>query len=230
MQSQAGATGVLAGAVLADSTERPIADAEVALPALRLRTRSDSMGVFTLRGVTAGRHVVVVRAIGYGDLSMPVLFRRGETLTIDVLLTAPAQRLSPVDVVAPKASGNNPRIAEFDERRKIGFGEFLTQEDFAKAEGRNMLNVLTSRIPGVRIVGTGRRTLVSSRGVISFSRSQCPIRVIFDGIPDAAPLDLDSIEPSTIAAAEYYTPATLPAQFNFGGNSPCGTLLLWSRW
>jgi hypothetical protein len=48
--------------------------------------------------------------------------------------------------------------------------------------------------------------------------------------PGAAPLDLDSIEPSTIAAAEYYTPATLPAQFNIGGNSPCGTLLLWSRW
>ena len=90
-----------------------------------------------------------------------------------------------------------------------------------------MLDVLTSRIPGVRIA-QGR--LVSGRGVISFSRTICPIRVIFDGIPDAALLDLASIEPSTIAAAEYYTPATLPVQFNFGGNSPCGTLLLWSRW
>jgi hypothetical protein len=126
------------------------------------------------------------------------------------------------------ALGRN--LVAFEERRKIGFGKFLTQEDFAKAEGRNLLNVLTSRIPGVRIAGTGRRTLVSSRGSISFSQPQCPIRVIFDGSPDATPLDLDSIDPSTIAAAEYYTPATLPKQFDFRGNSPCGTLLLWSRW
>jgi hypothetical protein len=121
-------------------------------------------------------------------------------------------------------------LADFEERRKMGFGRFLSQEDFAKAEGRNMLNILTSRIPGVRIADTGRRILVSSRGGISLSRRQCLIRVIFDVIPDAAPLDLDAIDPLTLAAAEYYTPATLPAQFNFGGNSPCGTLLLWSRW
>jgi hypothetical protein len=111
----------------------------------------------------------------------------------------------------------------------MGFGKFLTPEDFVKAEGRNMLDVLTSRIPGVRIAGSGRRILVSSRGSISFSQAQCPIRVIFDGMPNAAPLDLESIDPSLIAAAEYYTPATLPAQFSFG-ISPCGTLLLWSRW
>ena len=92
-----------------------------------------------------------------------------------------------------------------------------------------MLNFLTSRIPGMRIAGTGRRTLVSSRGSISFSQRQCPIRLIFDGMPNAGPLDLDSIDPSTIAAAEDYTPATLPAQVSFG-ISPCGTLLLWSRW
>jgi hypothetical protein len=52
--------------------------------------------------------------------------------------------------------------------------------------------------------------------------------VIFDGSLDAAPLNLDSIQPATIAAAEFYTPATLPFQFAFAG-SPCGTLLLWSR-
>jgi hypothetical protein len=120
-------------------------------------------------------------------------------------------------------------LVDFDERRKMGFGRFLTQDDFAKAEGRNILNLLTSRIPGMRTSGTGRRTLVSSRGPTSVSQRECPIRVIFDGMPNAGPLDLDSIEPSTIAAAEFYTPATLPFQFAFGG-SPCGTLLLWSRW
>jgi hypothetical protein len=131
------------------------------------------------------------------------------------------------NAMARTALGRN--LAAVDERRKMGFGKFLTQEDFAKAEGGNILNFLTSRIPGMRIAETGRRTLVSSRGSISLSQPQCPIRVIFDGMPNAGPLNLDSIDPSMIAAAEYYTPATLPFEFNFG-ISPCGTLLLWSRW
>lgn len=210
---------------------RPLANAIVALSATGLDTRTDSAGRFLLAATPTGTWTLAVQALGYAPRQQPVDLLPNDTVAQVVALVR-AQVMDTVRVranaMARTVLGRN--LAAFEERRKIGFGKFLTQEDFAKAEGRNLLNVLTSRIPGVRIAGTGRRTLVSSRGSISFSQPQCPIRVIFDGSPDATPLDLDSIDPSTIAAAEYYTPATLPKQFDFRGNSPCGTLLLWSRW
>ena len=210
---------------------RPLANAIVGLSATGLDTRTDSAGRFLLAATPTGTWTLAVQALGYAPRQQLVDLIPGDTVAQVVALV----RVQGMDTLRVRANAMartvlGPNLAAFEERRKMGFGRFLAPEDFAKAEGGSMLNFLTSRIPGMRIAGTGRRTLVSSRGGISLSQRQCPIRVIFDGIPDAVPLDLDSIDPSSLAAAEYYTPATLPAQFNFGGNSPCGTLLLWSRW
>ena len=209
---------------------RPLANAIVGLSATGLAMRTDSAGRFLLAATPTGTWTLAVQALGYAPRQQPVDLVPGDTVALVVALVS-ARVMDTVQVranaMARTVLGRN--LADFDERRKMGFGRFLTQDDFAKAEGRNILNLLTSRIPGMRTSGTGRRTLVSSRGPTSVSHRECPIRVIFDGSPNAAPLDLDSIEPSTIAAAEFYTPATLPFQFAFGG-SPCGTLLLWSRW
>lgn len=209
---------------------RPLANAIVGLSATGLAMRTDSAGRFLLAATPTGTWTLAVQALGYAPRQQPVDLVPGDTVALVVDLVS-ARVMDTVRVranaMARTVLGRN--LVDFDERRKMGFGRFVTQEDFAKAEGGNILNFLTSRIPGMRIADTGRRTLVSSRGSISYSQPQCPIRVIFDGSLDAAPLNLDSIEPATIAAAEFYTPATLPFQFAFGG-SPCGTLLLWSRW
>ncbi|WP_353269205.1 carboxypeptidase regulatory-like domain-containing protein [Gemmatimonas sp.] len=209
---------------------RPLANAIVGLSATGLAMRTDSAGRFLLAATPTGTWTLAVQALGYAPRQQPVDLVPGDTVALVVALVS-ARVMDTVQVranaMARTVLGRN--LVDFDERRKMGFGRFLTQDDFAKAEGRNILNLLTSRIPGMRTSGTGRRTLVSSRGPTSVSQRECPIRVIFDGMPNAGPLDLDSIEPSTIAAAEFYTPATLPFQFTFGF-SPCGTLLLWSRW
>ncbi len=209
---------------------RPLANAIVGLSATGLAMRTDSAGRFLFAATPTGTWTLAVQALGYAPRQQPVDLVPGDTVALVVALVS-ARVMDTVQVranaMARTVLGRN--LVDFDERRKMGFGRFLTQDDFAKAEGRNILNLLTSRIPGMRTSGTGRRTLVSSRGPTSVSQQECPIRVIFDGMPNAGPLDLDSIEPATIAAAEFHTPATLPFQFAFGG-SPCGTLLLWSRW
>jgi hypothetical protein len=209
---------------------RPLANAIVGLSATGLAMRTDSAGRFLLAATPTGTWTLAVQALGYAPRQQPVDLVPGDTVALVMALVS-ARVMDTVQVranaMARTVLGRN--LLDFDERRKMGFGRFVTPEDFAKAEGVNILNFLTSRIPGMRIADTGRRTLVSSRGSISLSQPQCPIRVIFDGSLNAAPLNLDSIEPATIAAAEFYTPATLPFQFAFGG-SPCGTLLLWSRW
>ena len=239
----------LVGSVLVDSTERPVVSAIVSIPALNLSTRSDAAGAFTLGGIPAGRHTVVVRAVGYTELSSPMTFVAGQQIEADLLLRPSAQALAKVDVTAARStSGNNPRIGEFDERRKMGFGTFLTQDVFEKAEGRKLDDVLVQRIPGIRSLSAGgARYLVATRGSIAMSMKPCPVQVIIDDIVQnsstsqkpprasaansevpADAFEINTLDPDRIAAIEFYTVANRPAQFNRGG-APCGTLVVWTR-
>lgn len=245
-QSRPTATSTLAGTVLADSTERPIANAEVSVTSLRLGVRTDSTGAFVLTGIAPGRHPVVFRAVGYEALSTEMTFAAGERVDADVVLRpavvlsvqtqTQTQTLARVDVVATSRSGNNPRIAEFDERRKMGFGRFLTQEVFEKSEGRKLSEILIGKLPGVRtLTRQGARMLVATRGSISMDRRPCPVQIIIDdqvrnpGLGQEM-FDIDQVDPSTVAAVEFYTVSQRPLQFNRAGNAPCGTLVIWSRW
>ena len=49
----------LQGRVFADSTRRPVMNAEIAIPRLGLRTLSDSLGRYRLRELPRGEHVVI---------------------------------------------------------------------------------------------------------------------------------------------------------------------------
>ena len=228
-----------AGVVLADSSERPIANAQVTISGQPMAARTDSAGAFLLAGIPAGRHQVVVRAIGYAEFRTLLTFRAGERQDADLLLTPTVQSLTQVDVTAAKsASGNNPRIAEFDERKKIGIGHFLTQEYFEKGEGRKLGDLLIAAVPGIRTQTIlGRRYLSSSRGLISINLPpRCYPAIIIDDMVlytsnlNQPLFEIDQIDPSTIAAVEFYTVAQMPQQFNRGGNAPCGALVIWSRY
>ncbi len=238
LSAQPPVSATLTGLVLTDSTEHPIANAEIAIVSMRLSVRSDTVGAFLLTGIAAGRHVVTVRALGYAEFSTSMLFAGGQRVEADLLLKPVAQSLAKIDVKATsKPSGDNPRIAEFDERRKMGFGRFLTQEVFEKAEGRKLGEVLVQRVPGLRTISkNGARLLVATRGVNSPSQVFCYVQVILDDIVQnsststaSTGFDIDSIDPDRVAAIEFYTVSNRPAQFNRGG-APCGTLVIWTRW
>lgn len=239
------------GTVLADPARQPIAGATVTIPQLALSVRTDSAGNFAIPSVPAGFHEVIVRAIGFQQIATRINFEVDDIVERDFRLRTSPNVLSEVEVKADASSSRSPRIAEFDERRKMGLGHFLTQSDFEKAEGRKLSDVLTSRIAGIRTVSYGsRQALISSRGLISISKmpagdgmdrrmgatSRCYVQVIVDDIvryrsaPDEQLLNIDTIDPSRIAAAEYYSASQTPAQFNRGGNAPCGTLVIWSRY
>ena len=133
----------------------------------------------------------------------------------------------------------------------MGIGHFLTQDYFDKNDGRKLSDMLIGSVPGVRTMTYGgRRALISTRGLISIEKmprgdavdrgmgamARCYIQIIVDdlvrygtGGRDESLFDIDQIDPSTIAAIEYYSVAQLPLQFNRGGNAPCGTLVIWSR-
>ena len=231
------ATAVLTGTVLTDSTERPIANAEVSISSLGLTTRSDSAGRFMLAKIPRGAQEITVRAVGYAAIVTQLTFANAQRIRVNLLMeraivAASAQALKRIYVKARSPSGDNPRIAEFDERMKFGIGTFITQPTFERNEGRAFAEVLIARIAGVRTAGANSRSLVSTRGVISFTRQACFVRVVLDGIVQnlEGGFNIDAIDLSTVAAVEYYTLSESPLQFNFAGSGACGTLVIWTRY
>ena len=88
----------LQGRVLADGSRRPVANAEVAVPRLELRTVTDSLGRYRLSNVPPGAHLVVTRAVGYRPDSALTTFDGDETLISDVILLSPMTALPTVAV------------------------------------------------------------------------------------------------------------------------------------
>lgn len=231
-----GAQAIIAGTVFADSTNRPIANAEVTITALGRSARTDSAGNFTLTNVAAGMQLLTIRALGYAPQTQRLPLRDGQTLESDFFLKRSAQQLEAVDVTANAAPGMSMRMrmSGFEERKKLGFGHFLTRDDFEKFDGRKLADMMVGRMPGLRIYydRQGGRWLVSKKNL---GKGPCYVRVYIDGllfnpdVPYAQQFSPDRFDPSQFAGAEYYSTAATPPQFNATGAQPCGTLVLWTR-
>lgn len=233
-QQAAAQTTSATGRVLVDSTERPIPGATVAIPNLRLATTTDSLGRFWLRGVQPGEQVIVVRRIGYAPFSSVITIPSGEPLDADFLLTPIVRKLENVKVVGERVS---PKLVEFEERRKLGIGHFLTAEDLEK---QNTSRVTTSlaKLPGLVLVraGGGGVYVGSSRGVQSVLRGNgskpCGADVYLDGIfvGSGAEVDLDKlIQKTDISAIEWYA-STAQMPMKYGGTKRgCAVVVIWTH-
>jgi hypothetical protein len=124
-------------------------------------------------------------------------------------------------VVTEKA--RSPKMAEFDERRRAGLGEFLDQAQIEKLNFNDMIGVIRT-FKAVRVRGSGA---TSAREFFP-----CPMQVYVDGFPRGPGLgELPS--PREIAGVEVYagpatTPLWLPNGFA-GGKKSCGVILIWTR-
>ncbi len=245
------AQAVLKGVVLVNIAETPIAGAEVALPALNLRTTSDSSGHFLITGIPAGNYAVTVRHIRFSPISSLLSFGAQDTVDTDMLLTV-AQTVLPTVAVAGERAPTG-KLAAFEERRRNGFGHFLTADDLRKNENGRLAETL-ARLPGNKVLTGNSQAawLYGGRGVQSRSSSSTPAvdpvdkakgakpgycysAVVLDGIfvyqgnPGETLFDLNSIPLSEIAGVESYAGgATMPAMYN-GTRSTCGLIVIWTK-
>ncbi|HEY6218462.1 MAG TPA: hypothetical protein VIV65_00310, partial [Gemmatimonadaceae bacterium] len=138
----------------------------------------------------------------------------------------------------------SPALRGFEDRRREGFGHFLSEAELRKMDNRRVADVIM-RFPGVAILrgGTsdpGKVYAGSSRKPVSPSKvtGPCYAAVYVDGVErkDMAlvrgqlrqtPPNLNDINIDQLAAIEYYGgEATAPQGFHQNG---CGLLLLWTR-
>lgn len=78
--------GVVAGAVRAEATGKPVVGASVTVTGSAREATTDSDGRFALTGVPVGSRIVTVTRDGYAALSQPVTIVSGQTLSLDVNL------------------------------------------------------------------------------------------------------------------------------------------------
>ncbi|MGH7679239.1 MAG: carboxypeptidase regulatory-like domain-containing protein [Gemmatimonadaceae bacterium] len=222
-------TASLAGFVLVDSTQAPIAEAEVSLPSLGKNTFTNQRGEFRINELPAGTHEVSVRRIGYGPLTANISFAPNETVERRVFLS----KTVVLDTVAVSAQATIP---EFEENKRLGIGQFLTRADLAKLESQTMGSIF-GQMRGAQVTSDGmnpnRKYLTTSR-VRSLTRGCYALvyvdRVLMYAGKEEEPLfDLNSISPDRIEAIEYYaTPAGTPLKYATL-NSQCGVLVIHTR-
>ncbi|MCU0617395.1 MAG: carboxypeptidase-like regulatory domain-containing protein [Gemmatimonadaceae bacterium] len=228
----AGQAATLRGRVSNATTRRPIVDAVLVLTPHDFSVRTDTSGQFNLRGLPFGEYTLLVRAVGYIPASARVPLSARAALDLDVDLEPLAPLLDSVIKQEDPDVPRNFAMREFEARRIAGFGRFITREELLRGRGRSLDAILRARVPGVRLLDFEGKIVAASGRDIS-RRRPCFLNVIVEGalrytLNANMPLfDLRSLEASMIAGIEYYTVASLPAEFNLRGQAPCGTLVIW---
>lgn len=231
-------SSVLVGTIVNASSNQPIRGSLVSVATAGRQVRTDSLGRFRLERLDAGPHALAVQAVGYVPLSVTIHLSEDSTLAVDIDLERVPSELDRVVTTADRVNARSMNYPDFDRRRAAGLGRFVSREEILREQGRSFESLLSSRIPGIRAwdVG-GQRVLGSSRGRISVVRGdqRCFVQVIVDNVVryetggSLPHFDLRSIDPTMIAAIEFYTVSSTPHEFNRGGNAPCGTLLIWTQ-
>ncbi|MGV3711118.1 MAG: carboxypeptidase-like regulatory domain-containing protein [Gemmatimonas sp.] len=240
VDAQNGAAGSLVGTVFVDTTDVPLANAEVVFAKLKLSARTDREGNFQITGIPAGRHDLVVRSVGYQPFVAKMSFGPAQKVEADFMLQPAVTKLDRVDVKASADPRYATRLADFESRRRSGTGRFLTSDVFEKAVGQNMSQVLVSRIPGVRTAGkSSKQVLVSRR-----TGKDCAVQTIVNGMVlyngGQPNFDINSLYTGEVLGIEYYTVANTPAQFSgtamprgggeeVPGGVYCGTVVIWTK-
>jgi hypothetical protein len=119
------------------------------------------------------------------------------------------QPLPAVPVTAAPELVRNAKLREFDRRRRMGHGRFLTEADLEKDQHRQMSDVL-KRLPGTMMVRARRVSgvsplavfVVSSRGSATIQHESpvfgktCPVAIWLDGVPVYRGLDRAAAPPA----------------------------------
>ena len=230
---QGPAKGVIDGMVT-DSGFVPIAGAEIGILRTPLKVATSAQGRFRITDVQMGTYILIVRRFGYSPVASVIAVNGGDTLRLTYSLQSlKAGRLDTVRVTERQESRN---LMEFERRRRLGVGKFLTATDVEK---RGFIDVATllrgfSELAVVRDDNTGQTSVQNRRDqgnmVTSSGAGACPVQMVVDNVLMPREADVELLpRPKEIAGIEVYSgPAGVPSQFG-GQDRRCGMVLIWTK-
>ena len=166
--------GTLRGVVTAAGSSTPVAGARVGVMTPARAAITDEHGAYVLRQLPAGRHELVITALGREAVRDTVTVAGGETTRHDVALRSGSLLLSNVIVSATRTPTPASRVASTV--------NVLGPEQIAASPARETQDMLRE-MPGVELPRTsslvgGTAQIVSIRGV-----DEGRTAVLFDGVP-----------------------------------------------
>ena len=216
----------LRGTVL-DHNRRPLSGAHALIWGTQLETVTNTGGEFSLEGLPGGTHTLEIRAIGYAPQTSTVQLAATRPASATVVLGKPAQVLSTVTVRGTLLYSR--RLADFERRRRAGFGTFITSEEIARRPTAKLSQLLQA-VPGVRVESfPGSYRVTMQRGATTgVGRAACVPSLFVDGVLDRIK-DFDAYFADYIAGIEVYRgEAGRPFEF-IDSSNPCGAIAIWTR-
>ena len=214
----------------------PIEGAQVSDIFSRLSALTTKTGTVSLVFLPDSGSMIRVQKIGYQPSTMLVKISPDDTLPITMVLSPTATTLPAVVTKDSAPKYLSPGLRAMEERRKQGFGYFITEAELRKNDSKRMTNVIRT-LPNVNIAcprpekpRSGECWAVAGRlgSKYAVMGGSCDLDVYIDGIV-STDNDLEKLMVSQFAGVEFYPGgAAIPVQYNKTGSS-CGVLLLWTR-
>ncbi|HEY9230409.1 MAG TPA: carboxypeptidase regulatory-like domain-containing protein, partial [Gemmatimonadaceae bacterium] len=223
--------GVIDG-VVSDTGLAPMQGAFVSILGTSIRVGTGPSGRFRITKVPVGQYLVIVKRVGFRPTSGVVDVAVDDTVRLSYTL----EKLRPeeLETVVVTAKAPSMRMAEFEARRKLGVGEFMTSEEIEK---RNTVfpTELIRKFRGVNISPNNAGPVtqyfaLAAREGGNPMTGACPMQVYLDQVPLPSPFNLDLLPPpKELSGIEVYSgAATIPPQFS-GMNRGCGVIMVWTK-
>ncbi len=140
--------GNIKGTELDKQTKEPLTGATVQIEGTAQGVAADIDGAYT-REVKDGTYTVVVRYIGYRDISLPNVKVKGNT-ELNFEMESDAQALSEVSVTAVAKKNNEVALMQ-EQRRSLVVQSGVSAQQIAKTQDKDASEVI-KRVPGVSII------------------------------------------------------------------------------
>lgn len=220
---------LLSGRVLDQATDSPVAGAAILLRMLERQAVTDSAGRFRLPDLNAGRYVLQVSHIAYGEKEVAIVVS-GEAVTeVELRLSATAITLAPIEATALSREERDTRAAGYRAGR-------ITRAEIALTENTNMLlsDVLQQKLPNIRVRRlervVGDVICVELRSIrVLDARGAClSPKLYLDGVPVTNPTTLwGNIDVNNVEAVEVIPAAEAGTRFGIGAQY--GAILIETR-
>lgn len=232
--AQRTAFGVIDGMVT-DSGFVPMLGAEIGILRTSIRISTNALGRFRITDVQMGTYILTLRRFGYSPIASIISVNAGDTLRLAYALQ-PLGKGRLLDTVRVTERQTSRNLMEFERRRRLGVGKFLTATDLERRGSIDIATVLRGfmSLAVVRDDNTGVTSLQNRRDqgnmVTAQGAGACPVQVVVDNVPMPREVDVELLpRPKEIAGVEVYSgPAGAPSQFG-GTDRRCGMVLIWTK-
>jgi hypothetical protein len=220
----------LSGTVV-DYTGRPVGNAHAIVWGTKLDVTTNSAGVFSMDGLPGGTHTLEIRVIGFLPVTSTVQLAASRPATASITLARSAEILPTVTVRGEIVYSRH--LAEFNRRRRAGFGQFRTAEEIARRGKNTKLSQLLQEFLDLRVDSRGGQSVVTMQrnatqvSSLAGMRTACVPTLFVDGMIDRMG-DFDIYYSDEISGVEVYRENTRPSEFVDPSNA-CGAVVIWTR-